>query len=168
MRERLNNAGTAYVLWLGCLLQLYGLQRLYNGKVFTGLLWLCTFGLFGFGQLLDLILIPGMVDEYNAKVRASQGILPPGTAQPQPVIEQVVHQPEMVLPSSDNAQQTMLKLLKAAEARGGRISVTQGVLDTGAHFNEVEAILRSLLKTGYVEVTNDPETGVVMYEFREL
>jgi hypothetical protein len=74
----------------------------------------------------------------------------------------------MVLPSSDNAQQTMLKLLKAAEARGGRISVTQGVLDTGAHFNEVEAILRSLLKTGYVEVTNDPETGVVMYEFREL
>ena len=34
-----------------------GLQRLYVGKVKSGLLWLFTFGLFGFGQLYDLVMI---------------------------------------------------------------------------------------------------------------
>ncbi len=34
-----------------------GLQRLYVGKIKTGLLWLFTFGLLGIGQLYDLIMI---------------------------------------------------------------------------------------------------------------
>ncbi|HTL88365.1 MAG TPA: NINE protein [Leptolyngbya sp.] len=54
----MNKVGTAYILWLGGLVGLSGLHRLYNGETKTGLLWLGTFGLFGFGQLLDLILIP--------------------------------------------------------------------------------------------------------------
>lgn len=35
----------------------FGIQRFYVGKIFTGILWLCTFGLFGIGQLIDIILI---------------------------------------------------------------------------------------------------------------
>ena len=34
-----------------------GLQRFYVGKVKTGILWLCTFGLMGIGQLIDVIMI---------------------------------------------------------------------------------------------------------------
>jgi hypothetical protein len=35
----------------------FGIQRFYVGKIWTGLLWLCTFGLFGIGQLIDIIMI---------------------------------------------------------------------------------------------------------------
>lgn len=33
----------------------------------TGLLWLFTFGLLGLGHLLDLLLIPGMVESNNLR-----------------------------------------------------------------------------------------------------
>jgi hypothetical protein len=39
---------------------------------------------------------------------------------------------------------------------------------TGASFSEVETALVYLVKTGYVDITNNPETGVVTYEFKEL
>lgn len=165
----MNNVGTAYVLWLGCLLQLHGLQRLYNGKIFTGLLWLFTFGLMGFGQLFDLILIPGMVEEHNAKLRARQGLLPGGAAQSQPAIHRLMtHEFAPTAIAHPTPHQLTIKLLKAAHIRGGKLSVTQGVLDTEASFAEVEATLQELAKTGYVHVYNDPETGIVTYEFREL
>ncbi|NJK28364.1 MAG: NINE protein, partial [Coleofasciculaceae cyanobacterium SM2_3_26] len=56
---------TAYLLWLPGLVGLCGLQRLYVGEWFGGLLWLFTFGLLGIGQLLDLALIPMLVDRFN-------------------------------------------------------------------------------------------------------
>jgi serine/threonine protein kinase len=39
------------------LIGIAGLHRFYVGKIFTGLLWLVTFGLAGIGQLVDIILI---------------------------------------------------------------------------------------------------------------
>lgn len=53
----------AYLLWffLGTL----GVHRMYCGKWLTGILWFFTFGLFGFGWLLDLFLTSGMVDYAN-------------------------------------------------------------------------------------------------------
>jgi TM2 domain-containing protein len=42
-----------------------GIHRIYLGFTFSGILWLLTGGLLGIGQLLDLILIPGLVDKAN-------------------------------------------------------------------------------------------------------
>ncbi|MEQ9486806.1 hypothetical protein [Coleofasciculus sp. F4-SAH-05] len=62
----------------------------------------------------------------------------------------------------------VVQLVKAAEVRGGKLSVTQGVVDTGRGFAEVEATLNDLVKSGYVNIDNDPDTGVVVYAFPEL
>ena len=49
---------TALLLALiGPMFGLCGLQRFYVGKIGTGILWLFTWGMFGVGQLIDIILI---------------------------------------------------------------------------------------------------------------
>lgn len=49
------NKWLAFVLcfFLGC----FGIHRFYEGKIGTGILWICTCGMFGIGWLIDLIII---------------------------------------------------------------------------------------------------------------
>ncbi|WP_019487418.1 MULTISPECIES: NINE protein [Kamptonema] len=159
----MKNLGVSYLFWAGGLMGMNGLHRLYNGKIGTGLLWLFTGGLLGIGQILDLLLIPSMVDEQNANIRAKLGVSATGVP--------IYHQPNAAIAQvlvKQTPEQLMVKLLKAAYAKGGKLSVTQGVMATGASFAEVEATLTELLKTGYVSVDNDPATGIVIYDFHEL
>ncbi len=163
-REDMNKVGTAYVLWLGGLVGLSGLHRLYNGKIWTGLLWLCSGGLFGVGHLIDLVLIPKMVEAHNVKLSnrlnaSTSGITPN---------EIEIHRVVEPLSLQTYRNQAIVDLLKAAEARGGKLSVTQGVIATGLSFFQVEKMLQEMLRTGYAEIGNDPETGVVVYDFKEM
>lgn len=171
----MNKVGVAYILWLGGLFGVSGLHRLYNGEKVSGVLWLGTFGLFGFGQLLDLILIPKMVEVHNARLAEKYMLDRNPTALK---IEQVAlkstkffgaKSPNLFeVVSSGIQQKATIALLKAADSHGGKLSVTQGVMATGLSFQQVEALLTEMLKSGYVELVNDPETGIVLYEFREL
>lgn len=159
----MNNVGYSYLFWAACLLGLSGCHRIYNGKIITGLVWLFTYGLFGVGQFIDLLLIPSMVEEHNAKVRAKMGISSQGVP-----LDQSNGAIAMKVSTPKTSQQLMVALVKLAATRGGNLSVTQGVMATGATFEEVEETLKKMLKTGYVSVDNHPETGVVIYNFHEL
>lgn len=159
----MNNIGYSYLFWAACLLGLSGCHRIYNGKIFTGIVWLFTYGLFGVGQFIDLLLIPGMVEEHNAKVRARLGTSDQGLPlyQSSGAIAVKTYAPK-------NREQLMVALLKAASTKGGKLSVTQGVMATGASFTEVEETMKEMLITGYVSVDNHPNTGIVIYDFHEL
>lgn len=62
----------SYGLWCLSLVGVCGVHRLYNRKPLSGILWLITFGFFGIGQLIDLFLIPGMVEEANRALLLQQ------------------------------------------------------------------------------------------------
>jgi len=59
----------AYLLWCLIFIGFAGIHRIYAGKVFTGLLWLFTGGLLLIGQVIELLLIPGVIDYANLKQR---------------------------------------------------------------------------------------------------
>jgi TM2 domain-containing membrane protein YozV len=180
----MNKISTSYLLWMLGFLGFSGVHRLYNRKIFTGLLWFFTFGLFGIGQFIDLFIIPGMVDEYNARFMFRRifykarrhGHFRVGS--PSDVFDAVnlhVEDEESAdqqrrgrSGEGDRQNRLMLELLRAAEQRGGKLSVTQGVMDTGESFSKVEATLREMAKSGYIAVHNDPVSGVVMFDFIEL
>jgi TM2 domain-containing membrane protein YozV len=157
---KMNDVGTSYLLWLACLFQLHGLHRFYNKQYFSGFLWLFTLGFLGIGQFVDLFLMPQMVEEHNYKMQARLGVSPAGVPLPTSAVTVTT------VPLSGD--RLMVKLTQSAAKRGGKISVTQAVMDTGVGFAEVEAALNSMVKSGYVHVDNHPNTGVVVYDFIEL
>lgn len=156
-----NRLPISYILCgFGLFVPIGGLHRLYNGKIGTGLLWLCTGGLFYVGQLVDLLLIPSMVEEYKQGLRNQAGVSSFGVPLNQSVVASQVHIPK--------GNELMMRLIEVAESRGGSLTVTQGVKATGASFAEVETALKEMFKSGYVKIDNDPVTGAVTYYFHEL
>ena len=159
--------GIGYGLWCLWLFGMAGVHRIYMGKYGTGILFLLTWGLFGIGQFVDLFSMKGLVRDANIR----EGYLPhprlarrmQGSPSAQPVAQP---QPSGSLPPGRvNVQQA---LLKAAQANGGALTVTQGVVTTGLTFEQVEEILREMVAKGYVDVDNAPNSGVVVYRFPEL
>jgi hypothetical protein len=65
-RDERRSLGVSYLLWALGLAGVCGLQRFYNRKPYSGTLYLLTFGLCGLGQLVDLWLMPEMVEQANA------------------------------------------------------------------------------------------------------
>jgi TM2 domain-containing membrane protein YozV len=59
----------AYLLWGLVFLGFAGIHRFYAGKWISGLIWLFTGGLFLLGQVIDVILIPGMIREANLRTQ---------------------------------------------------------------------------------------------------
>lgn len=143
--ERPYKEGISYGLWAGWLFGFGGLHRIYLGKYGTGFLWLVTWGLLGIGQLYDLATMRRQVRERNILANARR----PRKARAE------VATPEQ-------------KLLAAAEQQAGVLTVTQAVQATGLSFQRAEEVLRSMVTSGYVDVDNEPESGVVIYRFPEL
>jgi TM2 domain-containing membrane protein YozV len=61
----MKSTGVSYLLWIVGGLGVLGLHRFYLGRWVTGIIWLLTGGLFLIGAILDLVLIPGMVQVEN-------------------------------------------------------------------------------------------------------
>ena len=62
------------VAWLLlAFLGFFGIHRLYLGKLWTGLLYLCTFGLFGVGYIYDMWTLNDQITLINGQPQATPG-----------------------------------------------------------------------------------------------
>lgn len=154
--EDANKTAISYLFWVAWLFGFGGLHRLYNGKIATGVLWCCTWGLLGFGQLIDLALIPEMVEKRSRQLKKRDHRLSQQGA------------PALLDTQGDKAPPLTIQLLQIAKRNHGRLTVTDCVLETGSTFADVERQLKELVKSGYAAVSNDAVSGIVIYEIPEL
>lgn len=178
----MNNVPTSYLLWLFWLAGCGGIHRIYNKKYVSGLFWLCTWGVFGIGQLLDLFLIPEMVEEHNWKMQRRLGMNPAqnhlagGFYTPNQIYNPSVHPPVIEVNTNKSTpdhkslsnEEIMVKLAQTASNYDGKLSVTRAVIDTGLTFEQVERVLQMMLEKGYVIVDNDPVKGHIIYDFMDI
>ncbi|MYC88120.1 MAG: NINE protein [Gemmatimonadales bacterium] len=154
--DRYSN-GVGFALWCCLFVGAAGIHRFYLGMYATGIIWLLTFGLFGIGQFFDLFRMKRLVRTANIR----DGYLP----HPRLAAAAEPSAPSRQLTKADTRQQI---LLKAAQANGGLLTVTQGVLASGLSFEEVEEALREMVVKGHVDVDNAADSGVIVYRFPGL
>ncbi len=161
------NNGTAYLFWLAFFFGLGGIQRFYLGKPISGVLYLFTWGFFGVGQLLDIALIPSMVNEKNMKYRALYGT--PHQATPQVVVNvgeghhlmstEHPHSPVLEAP----LERLDVNVLKVCRDLNGA-TLSDCVIETGAAPEEIKNIIHRLSVDGLLCVDNRESDGAIIYK----
>ena len=154
---------TAYLLWLLGLCGFGGIHRMYLGKPVSGLFYLLTGGVFFIGQLVDLALIPGMVDDKNLKYKLLHGGaniagIPQVTVNIGEDYSYTTHTP-VVSPTTPRLDVQVLKVCRDA----GAATLSDCVIETGADPAEIKATVQKLCLDGLLIVDNRDTDGAVVY-----
>lgn len=163
------NSVTAYIVWCLCFVGICGAQRFYTGNIASGLIYLLTFGICGIGQLLDLLLIPDMVERRNLYLRGLGGNATASVNQSITLnlgdIPQLKQLQEATQSPVSASTSPMQRLLRAAKENGGTLSIAQAAMYTELEPQEVKKLLQEAEMNGLAEITNDPDTGAIRYRF---
>ena len=145
LRQERRSVGLTYLFWAMGLFGLNGIHRFYCRKPVSGGIWLMSLGLVGIGQMVDLFLIPGMVEEAN------RPLLQLGLATADSV----------ALPS---LERQLLRLARASGRNGFSLNdaLIELELPAGAGSAAVRSEIERLLLEHLLDVGND-ERGRVVY-----
>ena len=150
------STGIAYLLWVLSCFGALGLHRFYAGKIGTGLIWLCTGGVFGVGGFIDLFLIPGMIHEANLGIEYRKAMFPHAPSPPRPQ--------RSVTPRKESMEQAILRIAKRNK---GPVSPSEVSLEIPVSMDEVKESLDKLVEKGFAElrVRNDGQLVYVIPDF---
>ncbi|WP_216904619.1 TM2 domain-containing protein [Synechococcus sp. CCY 9618] len=136
----------SYLFWCTCFVGVCGLQRFYNRKPASGVLWLLTFGLCGIGQLLDLILVPDMVRQANQALLLEETLAGTAAVAYPPIERQLLQLARRTGPTGFTLNDALLEMELPPEANSAVVTA------------EIERLLLDHL----LDVGND-ERGRVVY-----
>ena len=153
------DVGLAYFFWVIGGLGVLGFHRFYLGKVGTGLLWLFTGGLGGFGAFIDLFRIPSLVHEANLRIRYEQVLL-----QDRPQTANRVSYAENRRNKKEPLEKT---ILKTAKSNRGVATPGEVALQADIPVDEAQKALEKLAAGGFCEMLIR-DTGVIVYYFAEF
>ena len=148
--EEPRTLAVSYLLWGAAVFGVCGLQRFYNRRPLSGLLWLFTLGLCGFGQLADLLLIPDLVKQANQRALLEDALSALAQAEGE----------EMAVP----LERQLLLLARRAGAQGFTLNdaLVDLQLPRSIDSGMVRAEIERLLQVELLDVGND-ERGRVIY-----
>ena len=136
----------AYLLWLcsGC--GALGLHRFYLGKIPSGVLWMCSGGLFGIGSIYDFFTLPGQVREANFRKALTDG---------DEEIHRIAGQQTRYISESRSAREKVSvehAILTIAKENKGILSVSDVALGADISIDEAKKCLDLLVSKGFAEL----------------
>ena len=126
-------------LWCLSLVGICGVQRIYNRRPLSGVLYLLSFGLLGIGTVVDLFLIPSLVRHANAPTLLDQA-----RAAVEPIDRQ------------------LLLLARSKGPAGFSLNDAVLALDPAVELAELRRVLDDLQQHELLLISND-EQGRVVY-----
>jgi len=150
-----------------CIFGVFGLQRLYLGKIGSGILYLLTFGLCGIGQLIDLFLIPEIVRSENmscsAETNTSFGqhnvIVNVGDHRGSTVGFYAEHDKTSLPVINDDRSPTQKVLLVASEEP---VTMARICLLTGLEYGLIKPLVETMTAEGLLTAEMS-ESGIIRY-----
>jgi len=138
----MKNIWLSYFLAIfGLLTPISGLHRFYLDKKISGIIYLCTYGLFGIGTIIDLLRMPFLVDRCNLKILLK------------------THELRLLNPQKD--------ILKIAQKNNGVVTVAMVSLDSNLSLAETKNYLEKMYKEGFCKKDID-EDGIEIFIFLGL
>jgi predicted transcriptional regulator len=154
--------GIAYLLWLLSGFGIFGFHRFYLGKIPTGILWMCTGGLFGIGTIYDLFTLPGQVRAANIRRAIQEGV---GRRFPNNQAWRNVSDGEAhIVREKETVERTILRIAKENK---GILTASEVALSANIPIEEAKRDLDALVSKGFAEL-RVRKSGTLVYTIPDL
>lgn len=153
----------AYTFWLPSLIGIAGLHRFYLGRPLSGLLYLMTGGLLGFGTLYDLLAMPQLVRRVRLERRLDQIL----EGERRLSVPQPTMRPRRSGPRRSRPRDVERAILEYAAGHHGIVTPSPVALDASVSAEKAREHLDRLVAQGFAEahVTGN---GLIVYVFAEF
>jgi TM2 domain-containing membrane protein YozV len=168
------STGFAYLLWLFSGFGVLGFHRFYLGKIPTGLLWLCTGGLFGIGAICDFFTLGNQVRmaNYRAAITGNRRTgfhqyNNYGRAEPDGTTWRNVNDGETRVIHDTPKETPERAILRIAKNNSGIITPGDLALEADIPIDEAKKNLEALVTKGFAEL-RVRKTGTLVYVIPEF
>ena len=164
----------AYLLWVLSGFGMLGFHRFYLGKFPTGLLWMCSFGLFFMGAIYDFFTLPRQVKEANLRKELFDQIRRQfsGQTSASPAGNRGWHYAKdaefrIVGEKEAPKERPEQVILKLARENKGILTVSEVALGADIPMEEAKKLLEAMVTKGFAEL-RVRRTGTLVYVLPDM